>query len=117
MLRTCKTGQVHGWLKVTRLIRHSYSGNSLIFPPEDRTWIRTAVPRSENSSCPQVRPSLLLGPLCAYLCEEKATRDKAVKHLVQFLSAGGALSDDLELAKLWKGIFYCTPPLYRPTRY
>lgn len=45
----------------------------------------------------------------AHLCEEKATRDKAVKHLVQFLSqpSGRVLSDDLELAKLWKGIFYC----------
>ena len=47
--------------------------------------------------------------LRAHFCEEKATRDKAVKHLVQFLSqpTGRALSDDLELAKLWKGIFYC----------
>ena len=32
-----------------------------------------------------------------------------MKQLVQFLSnpTGGVLSDDLELAKLWKGIFYC----------
>ena len=44
-----------------------------------------------------------------HCCEEKATRDKAVKHLVQFLSqpAERVLSNDLELAKLWKGIFYC----------
>ena len=44
-----------------------------------------------------------------HCCEEKATGDKAVKHLVQFLSqpAERVLSDNLELAKLWKGIFYC----------
>ena len=49
--------------------------------------------------------------------KEKATRDKAVKHLVQFLSqpSGRVLSDDLELAKLWKGIFYCAlTPNYPP---
>ena len=47
--------------------------------------------------------------ISAHLREEKATRDKAVKHLVQFLSQPSArvLSDDLELTKLWKGIFYC----------
>ena len=51
----------------------------------------------------------LLRVLCAHFDEEKATRDKAVKHLVQFLSqpSGRVLSDDLELGKLWKGIFYC----------
>ena len=44
-----------------------------------------------------------------HCCEEKVTRDKAVNHLVQFLShpAERVLSDDVELAKLWKGIFYC----------
>lgn len=49
-------------------------------------------------------------PLGKFLASsEKATRDKAIKHLVQFLSqpSGRVLSDDLELAKLWKGIFYC----------
>ena len=47
---------------------------------------------------------------CAHCCEEKATRDRAVKNLVRFLSHSEAnvLSNDLELAKLWKGIFYCT---------
>ncbi|KAF9786802.1 nucleolar protein,Nop52-domain-containing protein [Thelephora terrestris] len=46
---------------------------------------------------------------CAHVCEEKATRDRAVNHLVQFLSepARRVLSDDLELAKLRKGISYC----------
>lgn len=54
--------------------------------------------------------------VCAHFSEEKATRDKAVKHLVQFLSqpSGRVLSDDLELAKLWKGIFYCALPLIIP---
>ena len=53
----------------------------------------------------------------AHFLEDKATRDKAVKHLVQFLSDSTAsvLSDDRELAKLWKGIFYCaSPPLSLP---
>ncbi|KAF9786820.1 nucleolar protein,Nop52-domain-containing protein [Thelephora terrestris] len=51
----------------------------------------------------------ILRELSAHVCEEKATRDKAVKHLVQFLSepARHVLSDDLEQAKLWKGVFYC----------
>lgn len=54
--------------------------------------------------------------------EEKSTRDKAVRHLVEFLSrpAENVLSNDLELAKLWKGIFYCAlayrSPLNRPQR-
>jgi hypothetical protein len=52
---------------------------------------------------------LSLDLLRIHYCEEKATRDEAIKHLIQFLShsAERVLSDDLELAKLWKGIFYC----------
>ena len=44
---------------------------------------------------------------------EKKTRDKAVKNLAGFLSEApeDALSE-LEMDKLWKGIFYCE--LYRP---
>ncbi|KAH7930587.1 Nop52-domain-containing protein [Leucogyrophana mollusca] len=48
-------------------------------------------------------------PLAKYLAStDKKTRDKAVKNLAVFLSndAGNAISD-LEMAKLWKGIFYC----------
>ena len=61
-------------------------------------------------------PFLILRLPSAHLSEDKATRDKAVKHLVQFLSlpTGGVLSDDLELAKLWKGIFYCAFPISHP---
>ena len=64
--------------------------------------------------------SLFLNNFRVHFCEEKATRDKAVKHLVQFLSqpTQRVLSNGLELAKLWKGIFYCalthTSPLRHP---
>jgi ribosomal RNA-processing protein 1 len=37
---------------------------------------------------------------------DKKTRDKAVKSLSAFLSTSGSLSQ-IEMAKLWKGIFYC----------
>ncbi|KAI9481444.1 MAG: hypothetical protein EXX96DRAFT_566762 [Benjaminiella poitrasii] len=37
---------------------------------------------------------------------EKKTRDKAVRSLRKFLSSGGNLSE-IELIKLWKGLFYC----------
>jgi hypothetical protein len=57
-------------------------------------------------------PSSFLPCSCAHVCEEMATRDKAVKHLVRFLPdpTRRVLSDDLELAKLWKGSFYCALP-------
>ncbi|KAG6337072.1 hypothetical protein ID866_2025 [Astraeus odoratus] len=48
-------------------------------------------------------------PLGKYLASsEKKTRDKAVKNLAAFLSSNenNAMSD-IEMAKLWKGIFYC----------
>ena len=53
---------------------------------------------------------LLLGHCCTTLTAllDKKTRDKAIKNLSVFLSVSG--SDALpknELAKLWKGIFYC----------
>jgi hypothetical protein len=40
---------------------------------------------------------------------DKKTRDKAVKNLANFLSNSSqdAAIPDLEMAKLWKGIFYC----------
>ena len=39
---------------------------------------------------------------------DKKTRDKAVKSLAQFLSTPGQdVLSSLEMAKLWKGIFYC----------
>ncbi|KAI8062300.1 uncharacterized protein B0P05DRAFT_556454 [Gilbertella persicaria] len=37
---------------------------------------------------------------------EKKTRDKAIRSLRKFLSSGNNLSD-IELIKLWKGLFYC----------
>ena len=51
---------------------------------------------------------------------DKKTRDKAIKGLTAFLSqsgedeatAGKVLSKG-EMAKLWKGIFYCTPGTFR----
>ncbi|KAH7916485.1 nucleolar protein,Nop52-domain-containing protein [Hygrophoropsis aurantiaca] len=48
-------------------------------------------------------------PLAKYLAStDKKTRDKAVKNLSIFLSNGtGNAIPDLEMAKLWKGIFYC----------
>ena len=44
----------------------------------------------------------------AYAKEDKKTRDKAIKSLATFLS-DPSHSDlpKLEMAKLWKGIFYC----------
>ncbi|KAF8665358.1 hypothetical protein AX16_000377 [Volvariella volvacea WC 439] len=48
-------------------------------------------------------------PLAKYLASnDKETRDKAIKHLASFLSESSVdtLSDS-EMAKLWKGIFYC----------
>lgn len=38
---------------------------------------------------------------------EKKTRDKAIRSLRKFLSTGSNL-DEIELIKLWKGLFYCT---------
>ncbi|KAG1754901.1 Nop52-domain-containing protein [Suillus paluster] len=49
-------------------------------------------------------------PLGKYLASsEKKTRDKAVKSLAAFLSNHDSenVLPDLEMAKLWKGIFYC----------
>jgi len=49
-------------------------------------------------------------PLAKYLAStDKKTRDKAVKNLATFLSNSSqdAALPDLEMAKLWKGIFYC----------
>ncbi|OJA19572.1 rRNA processing [Rhizopogon vesiculosus] len=48
-------------------------------------------------------------PLGKYLASsDKKTRDKAVKKLAAFLSSeSGNVLPDLEMAKLWKGIFYC----------
>ncbi|KAI8390047.1 hypothetical protein BD560DRAFT_57 [Blakeslea trispora] len=37
---------------------------------------------------------------------EKKTRDKAVRSLRKFLSSGSDLNE-VELIKLWKGLFYC----------
>ncbi|KAK4516858.1 60S ribosomal protein L32 [Mucor velutinosus] len=37
---------------------------------------------------------------------EKKTRDKAIRSLRKFLSTGSNL-DEIELIKLWKGLFYC----------
>ncbi|KAL4062983.1 nucleolar protein,Nop52-domain-containing protein [Scleroderma yunnanense] len=54
-------------------------------------------------------PSPSVPPLGKYLASsEKRTRDKAVKQLAAFLSndESNALPD-VEMAKLWKGIFYC----------
>lgn len=44
----------------------------------------------------------------AHFFIDKETRDKAVKHLALFLSnpENNALPD-IEIAKLWKGLFYC----------
>ncbi|KAG2155550.1 Nop52-domain-containing protein [Suillus clintonianus] len=48
-------------------------------------------------------------PLGKYLASsDKKTRDKAVKNLAVFLSSDSEnVLPDLEMAKLWKGIFYC----------
>ncbi|KAI8992590.1 hypothetical protein BDB01DRAFT_441265 [Pilobolus umbonatus] len=37
---------------------------------------------------------------------DKKTRDAAVKELKKYLSTGNSLSE-IELIKVWKGIFYC----------
>lgn len=42
---------------------------------------------------------------------EKKTRDKAIRSLRKFLSTGNSLSD-MELFKLWKGLFYCKTPFF-----
>lgn len=44
-----------------------------------------------------------------HICTDKKTRDKAVKNLAIFLSnkSEDAAIPELEMAKLWKGIFYC----------
>ena len=84
-------------------------------PPTRSTFLPKAG-MAENNSPPlgkylasSGRIILFLSFACVHFCEEKVTRDKAVKHLVQFLShpTHRVLSDDVELAKLWKGIFYC----------
>ncbi|PFH49694.1 hypothetical protein AMATHDRAFT_194545 [Amanita thiersii Skay4041] len=49
-------------------------------------------------------------PLGKFLAStEKSTRDKAIKHLSTFLSSDPSQSSlsKADLAKLWKGIFYC----------
>lgn len=47
--------------------------------------------------------------------QDKKTRDKAIKSLTAFLSESSTHNDGAglpksEMTKLWKGIFYCTPP-------
>ncbi len=37
---------------------------------------------------------------------EKKTRDKAIRSFRKFLSSGNNMSE-MELIKLWKGLFYC----------
>jgi ribosomal RNA-processing protein 1 len=37
---------------------------------------------------------------------DKKTRDKAIRSLRKFLAAGNVMSE-IELIKLWKGLFYC----------
>lgn len=39
--------------------------------------------------------------------EDKKTRDKAIKSLSTFLSSSKDALPTPEMAKLWKGIFYC----------
>ncbi|KAF8641226.1 hypothetical protein AX17_000860 [Amanita inopinata Kibby_2008] len=47
-------------------------------------------------------------PLGKYLAStDKRTRDKAIKHLLAFLSSPQTSLSNSDLAKLWKGIFYC----------
>lgn len=44
------------------------------------------------------------------LLTEKKTRDSAIKSLSLFLAKSGEEPiAPLEMAKLWKGIFYCEP--------
>lgn len=52
------------------------------------------------------------------VCIDKKTRDKAIKNLSIFLSVSGedALPKN-EMAKLWKGIFYCTCFISLHTRF
>ncbi len=42
---------------------------------------------------------------------DKKVRDKAIKNLSVFLSDSEDALPPLELAKLWKGIFYCESTL------
>ncbi len=45
----------------------------------------------------------------AYACQDKKTRDKAIKSLAAFLSDPSREAlPKAEMAKLWKGVFYCT---------
>ena len=39
-------------------------------------------------------------------CADKETRDKAVKTLTRYLKSGPVL-EELDLAKIWKALFYC----------
>lgn len=66
-------------------------------------WASTLLPQvCPPSSCPQYWSNLTVihGP-------DKKTRDKAVKSLAAFLSSARQPLPKLEMAKLWKGIFYC----------
>ncbi|KAI8968590.1 hypothetical protein BDF20DRAFT_897187 [Mycotypha africana] len=55
---------------------------------------------------PEIEESYL--PLGKQLAaNEKKTRDKAVRSLRKFLSSGESNLDEVELLKLWKGLFYC----------
>ncbi|KAI9570285.1 Nop52-domain-containing protein [Boletus coccyginus] len=53
-------------------------------------------------------------PLGKYLASpDKKTRDKAVKHLTLFLSdPENNVLPEIEIAKLWKGLFYCKSPRF-----
>jgi ribosomal RNA-processing protein 1 len=65
---------------------------------------RTAKPRAEQTAIEKAEI-----PLGKYLAStEKKTRDGAIKSLANFLSQSDLEPmSDAEMAKLWKGIFYC----------
>ena len=47
-------------------------------------------------------------------CADKETRDKAVKTLTRYLKSGPVL-EELDLAKIWKALFYCMWHADKPT--
>lgn len=70
----------------------------------------SSLPLGKSLASTGTTPLCVFAVLCSHECDDKdkKTRDKAVRALTAFLSDGdNAQLPEKEMAKLWKGIFYC----------
>lgn len=91
----------------TFTLYHNHGRHRLVLPAPRKI---SGIHRCISRTC--------IGCFSSDLCIDKKTRDKAIKNLSTFLSVSGedALPKN-EVAKLWKGIFYCTCFISLRTRF